>query len=135
VKTLPAALHLNQLRLHVHLGEGSAERAVLQDIDVSVSVYFMDLPAACGDDDGKFICYNKLADVLRAKATSQPYRLIEFLCMQLYAAARGEIVRAMGEDAASIYITLKLNKCHPPVQGLIGGSSFEYTDLPTGLLG
>lgn len=133
---LSAALHINQLRLFVHLGEGELERSQEQPIDIDVSIYFADLPSACKNDDGDFICYDKLSGLLGAKATEKPYRLIEFLCMQLYDVTRAEIVRAVGDAAASrIFVRLCLTKPDAPVEGLLGGSSFEYTDIVSGLAG
>jgi FolB domain-containing protein len=135
VKSIPAVLRIHQLRADVHLGEHAHERAQPQAIDIYVDIYFEALPPACFDDAGAFLCYDKLSVLLRQCATSKPYRLIEYLCMQLVEVTRAEIVRALGEEESKrVFVRLRLAKRDAPVEGLLAGTSFEFCDLPRGVL-
>jgi FolB domain-containing protein len=132
---LSAALSMHQLRLNVHLGEHEPERSEEQAIEVSVSFYFKDLPSACGNDNGQFLCYGKITDALERLVEKQEFRLIEFLAMRMYDALRGEILTCFGkEKAEDVYVWISLHKCNLPIEQLVGGASFEYTDVPSGLL-
>lgn len=132
---LSAALTIDQLRVMVHLGEHAAERKESQAIELSIRFYFKDLPSACGDDDGQFLCYDKISRKLEALAQAKEYRLIEFLAMQLHNALREEIAAVFGEaKARDIYVWLRLHKCQTLLESMKGGAGFEFTDLPSGLL-
>ncbi len=132
---LPAALSLDRLRLNVHLGEHAPERGTMQAIEVSIKIYFKNMPAACRDDCGQFLCYGKLSEAIENVVHGREYRLIEFLACKIYDVMRTHIIASFGdEQSQDIYVWLRLHKCNPPIPQLLGGASFEYTDVPSGLL-
>lgn len=126
----PAVLEIKALRIAVHLGVGEAERANLQNIEVSVRFFFKKLPAVCGDESQTFICYDTLCTALQKKATEQPHKLIEFLCKQLHDTAHLVMRDAIGsETAKQVFVELSVTKCNPPINGLQGGSHFTISDV------
>lgn len=131
VAPFSACTALHDLRISIHLGVGDEERAKPQDILVSVRCYSNQALGSYTDDEGGYICYGALSEVLRSYLTSQPFRLIEYIGLQCFERIRASIKEQIGESAAeSIAVWVHIHKLTPPVESLEGGSSFTYTDLP-----
>lgn len=129
MQSAKAVLSIERLRLMVRLGEWEPERAEPQPIELTVHFYFHDLPSACQDDDGEFICYDKVATRLSQLVASKEFRLIEFLCMQAHGVIREEIVSALGEAAAAkVGVRIRLHKVQVPIPEMVGGAAFEFRD-------
>ena len=124
----PFMLGIDRLRLAVHLGVGEEERAQPQTVEMTVRLYYADPPQGWGDDDGVFLCYELLSNVLHALAKERSFKLIEYLAQQSYEALGAEIVRQLGEEHG-VKIWLQIHKCDAPVESLQGGSRFVYSDL------
>lgn len=126
-----ACTALHDLRVPVYLGVGEEERATQQDILVSVRCYSAALLSSYTDDEGDYICYGTLSDVLKAYLASQSFRLIEYMGTQCYEHIRDSIKEQIGAEAAKdVAVWVHIHKLTPPVENLEGGSSFTYTDLP-----
>ncbi len=130
-----ATLAIHRLRLMVNLGRWDDERAERQPIEVTVKLHFPSLPEAYyTDDNDDVFCYDNLATDIKTFVADRQFNLIEYLTQELHKLTRANIVTQRGEDyAAGVWVTVHLNKCDPPIDGLMGGSSFTFTDLPEGL--
>lgn len=115
-------LELNELRCHVRLGHGAAERSQPQEIDVSVRLEGEALPAACGSDALEdTLCYAELSAEIRGVCGEREYRLIEHLTARIH--------DRLGERLRKPFsrLTVSVHKLRPPVDGLRGGARFEIT--------
>lgn len=119
----PVALRVSRVALSVRLGCGEDERAKPQAVEVDVDFYFPSVTQASLTDEGDFICYGKLSEAFAAYCEQKEFKLIEFLGLELYNVARGHA-------PSEVKIALKLTKCKVPVNIILGGASFSYTDLP-----
>jgi FolB domain-containing protein len=134
ISVYPASLSLNQLRLMVHLGHGEEERNTVQPIHISVTLYLSNLPHACAEDGAGFFCYQELADLLKQVVEHQRFALIEYLAMRMCAVTENWLDEKMQEvGVEDVRYRLQLDKVEAPVPELQNGSSFVYTNLPTGL--
>jgi FolB domain-containing protein len=121
----PACLSLRQLRLPVRLGVGEEERAMAQDVLVDIDFYY-ELPPACAEDDsGDYLCYHQIAEEIRLLLASRPFRLIEFLTMEIYRRLR---VRA----PEGVKLRVMLRKPAIGLGYVEGGAGFCYSDMPCG---
>ncbi len=116
-------LRVNRIRLGVRLGCEKEERAQIQHVEVDLAFYTPDLAEPSFADKGDFICYDKISNALEAMCRGREFRLIEYLCVQLF-----DKVRGMTPNG--VRIALKVTKCQIPVPFVLGGASFSYTDLP-----
>ena len=122
-------LSINRLRLMVHLGFYEAERVKLQPVEISLRIYFPETPACALDDHAKFLDYGALCAAVEQWATSQKFRLVEYMGMQCFNMVR-QYVDA--HDCSQVRLWLQLTKCEAPVPNLQGGTSFIHSDLPVG---
>lgn len=122
-------LSVNRLRLMVHLGFYEEERVKLQPIEISVRFYFPETPACARDDHAKFLDYGAMCAALSKWATSQQFRLVEYMGMQCFDFVR-EYLDQRGYGHLKLW--LQFTKCEPPVPGLEGGASFVHADVPIG---
>ena len=130
-QTYTACTALHDLRLYMQLGVTEEERARPQHISVDVRCYSSDPLSSYSDDEGEYICYDKLAESISKFCHAKPYRLIEYLGAACFAEVRNSIATQLGEEKAKgIAVWLRIHKLNPPVEGLQGGSSFSTTDLP-----
>lgn len=116
-------LRVHRIALAVRLGFGKEERVTPQPVEVDVSFFFPAVTEASKSDNGDFICYDKLSHAFKDLCADREFKLIEFLCMELYQVAR----KAAPPE---VKITLRLTKCEVPVEFIHGGASFTYTDIP-----
>ena len=122
-------LTVNRLRLMVHLGFYEEERVKLQPVEISVRIYFPEAPACALDDHAKFLDYGALCAAITAWATSQQFRLVEYMGMQCFTTIR-EYMDSRGYGHLKLWV--QLTKCEPPVPNLQGGASFIHSDVPVG---
>ena len=112
-------LRLKELKLQVHLGCSASERALLQEIRISIDIRMRELPAACHSDSIEdTLCYGKLSEEILAFCKRSSFQTIEKLSMGCYTLIESLISK---EDAFRI----SLHKVNPPVDALFGGAFFE----------
>jgi dihydroneopterin aldolase len=130
----PAAISLNGFSLNVNLGLGSAERAVPQQIKVDIDLYFSNQPKACFHDGEGFICYHEISDLIAEVVQGKEFQLIEYMGRQFCDALEPYLQRAaqMAEINDVRYV-MKLRKCSPPIEGLLGDAVYSFTNLANGL--
>lgn len=122
VKTSTNVLALNDLRLKVYLGVPDAERAELQEISISFRVYYKSLPKACKTDSPYgMTCYFELAESIKGLCDAKEFNTLEYLAYFLYESLKKE----MDE---TIKFRICVEKCNPPVEGVLGTTSFECGD-------
>ncbi len=118
-----SVLRVHDLSLNVNLGVRAEERAVPQEVRVSLELRFASPPMAEQTDElADAICYSALCKHLRRVASAKEYGLIEHL-----AAASLEVLQTHLEGRATI--ALKLQKVRPPIEGLLGGTSYTTGDF------
>lgn len=118
-----SVISLNDLLIKVNLGVTEEERKKLQDIKISFKLFFNSLPKACESDDlNDTVCYHKISNIAHEHCKSNSVHLLEHLCYEIYKKVRKEI-----DGGAKIWI--KVEKCNPPIEGLVGSTSFEYSDF------
>lgn len=120
-------LTVNRLRLMVHLGFYERERSVPQPIEISMRLYFPETPACAKDDHAKFLDYASLSASISEWATSQQFRLVEYMGMQAFNHVRAYLDAHHYEN---VKLWLQLVKCEAPVPNLQGGTSFIHSDVP-----
>lgn len=116
-------LRVNRIRLGVRLGCEKEERAQAQHVEVDLAFYAPELAEPSLADKGDFICYDKISNALDAMCKGKEFRLIEYLCVEMF-----NKVRSMAPQEVKIALTV--TKCQIPVSFVLGGASFSYTDLP-----
>jgi FolB domain-containing protein len=130
----PAAISLNGLSMAVHLGFGAEERAIKQQIIVDIDLYFSNQPKACFDDGEGFICYYAISQLITKIATERDFQLIEYMGKQFCDALEGHLSTAAKEaNIEDVRYRLKLRKCAPPIDDLLGDAVYSFTNLPNGL--
>jgi dihydroneopterin aldolase len=118
-----SVLNINKLRINIHLGWSRDERETRQDVDVYIKFFFNRLPKACITDNlEETICYDKLAKQITSYTEAKQFKLIEALCYQLY-----NLIRQTTSNETKIWI--KVIKCNPPIENILGSTSFVLSDL------
>jgi len=118
-----SCLTISKMRLAVKLGYEKEERRARQPVEVDIQFFFPTLIEASFKDKGDFICYDKISHLVEKLCTKKEFRLIEFLGTEIYRA-----VRAV--TAPEIKIAVKPTKCQVPIEFILGGASYAYSDLP-----
>ena len=112
-------LCVDDFRMDVRLGVPDSERENPQEVSISFSVVFSDVPEACRTDeiDGT-LDYGVMCRRVIALVGSREFRTIEHLA-QCCLDELGELLTESGTE-----LTLEVRKCHPPISGLRGGTAF-----------
>ena len=118
-----SVISLDELLLKVHLGITEKEQSVPQDVKISFKFFYKDFPAGCNTDNiADTVCYNKTADIVTSYCKNNKVKLLEYLCLELH-----KKIRKILPD--NVVLWIKVEKCHPPIEGMLGGASFEYADF------
>jgi FolB domain-containing protein len=117
-------LKINELRLSLKLGCSSDERANRQEVRVSVEIRFPEFPTGAKSDQlADTICYKDLTDRIRRRLESHEYHLIEKVGAEVY-----ELIRELTGHESQLAVLV--HKVNPPIDGLLGGTSFSCGDFP-----
>ena len=118
-----SVISLSNLKLAVNLGVTKEERDVRQQVNISFKFYLKDAPEACTTDNiHDTVCYAEMAEIVRRHCNKKDFKLLEYLCYFLYREVRKNI-------PPDIKIWIGVEKCNPPIEGLVGSTAFEYTDI------
>jgi dihydroneopterin aldolase len=118
-----ASLHVRQIGVAVRLGWGASERALPQQVAVSVDLRFDDAPPACVSDDLQGTAdYAAIVGVITGLAEGREYRLLEHFGRTLYDAVRPTL-------PPGCHLALTVTK-RPPLAPVRGGASFRIGDWP-----
>jgi dihydroneopterin aldolase len=118
-----SVISLNDFHAKVNIGVTEKERNTVQDIKISFKLFFKVPPFACETDDlNDTVCYHKISGIVAEYCKANKVKLLEYFCMQLHKQVRQVV-------DSSIKIWIKVEKCNPPIEGLVGTTSFEYCDL------
>ena len=116
-------ISLNNLILSVNLGVTEDERKTPQKISVSFKFYMKGIPKSCETDNIEdTVCYAEMAELVKQHCSKKDFKLLEYLCYFLY-----EEIRKKIDPEVKIWVGVE--KCDPPIEGLVGSTSFEYTDI------
>lgn len=119
-----AVISLNKLRVQLRLGWSEAERATAQSVDVSVKFLFDTPPKGCVTDALEdTVCYDDIAQAIRAHCAGREFRLLERLGKELFDVVRTNI------EGRQAKLWVRVTKCAPPIEG-VESSDFVYSDLP-----
>jgi dihydroneopterin aldolase len=122
-KSYNSIVTLNDLLLKANIGVTEVERSCKQDLRLSFKLYFKDKPKACDTDKIEdTICYHEIANIALQYCSENDVKLLEYLCYGLYKKIKSKIGK-------KVNIWIKIEKCSPPIEGILGGTSFEYSDL------
>ncbi len=112
-------LRLNRLELQVHLGWPEKERVkpqpVILDLEIAGPAL---LKAGKSDKLDDTVCYDVLATAIKNHIQDNEYKLVEHLAWDLFEFVTKRLPKKMK-------IKLVITKPNAPVEGLLGGASFE----------
>jgi len=118
-----ATLSFRKARLNVRLGCSEKERRLAQQVDLDLSIRFLEPPPACKTDQvDQTVCYDELIKWARSYCEGKEFRLIEKLAHDLF-----KCLKAKLPPLASLWI--QTTKVNPPVEELYGGASFSFGDF------
>jgi dihydroneopterin aldolase len=117
------ALRIEDYSVKVRLGCQAEERAVPQEVRLTLEYRFLTAPAALHSDRLEdTICYGEVCSSLRKHCESKEFHLIERLAGECFEIAKG-FARGRAE------LALRVHKVSPPVENLRGGSVYELGDF------
>lgn len=112
-------LSINDLRLAVRLGVGAAERSQPQDVAISIKLAFSQKPTTCDDDDiTGTVDYSVVCETLARLCATREFKTIEHLTQVCFDAVTRLMTGPRGD------LTVEVQKCHPPIANLAGGTTF-----------
>ena len=118
----PATLTLDKLQLDLHIGAGEEERRTTQKIWVHLVFVFPLPPKACQSDKLEdTVCYHDICIKIKNYCHNKSFKLIESLAYQLYVVLREDI-------DPTVTLSLTVEKCNPPIEGLVGSTRFTYSE-------
>lgn len=124
----PSAFHslfLNDLQLSVHLGCTAEERAIAQEVRLSVEFRFENAPGGFESDRlEETVCYAQVSKALKENIETREYNLIEKIAADGY-----RLVKEI--SGAGTMVALVAHKIRPPVEGLLGGTKYRCADFPS----
>ncbi len=126
-------LSINELELNVRLGEFSEERVNTQRVALTCKFFYQNSPNVAAEDNGTFLCYDKLSRHLHNVVSNGEFRFIEHLVHALFKEIQIHINAVLGEEQHP-YVWIKLDKLDIPVTYTIRSASFVHTNLPEGVL-
>ena len=119
----PANLAFDRLHLKLLLGASQQERLIAQSVHIYVKIFFSHIPSSCLNDKlADTICYDFIIHRIRDFCHGKEFKLLEYLCFQLHGHLREVLT-------PEIKLSLKVEKCNPPVPELEGPASFSYSDV------
>ena len=102
---------LKSISLDVYLGVYANEQLTAKNIDVDISLRFLEMPGGCiSDKIADVICYEMINNVLKTTVKKKRYHLIEHLTL--------ELIRAVNQILtvpADIYLSVHKN---PPLNNI-----------------
>jgi dihydroneopterin aldolase len=115
---------VNRLRVDMEIGCFPQERGRTQPIEISFKMFSPAPVVGCETDRLEdTICYDNLCKQMRDFCGATPMYLIEHLGKRIYDLLRTHV----GEE---VKLWVKISKCYPPIEGLLGSPEFVYSDLP-----
>ena len=116
---------LHDLKLSLHLGVTVEERKKPQTIKATFKLYQSTNSECCNNDDSKeYICYADLAVKIREYCNSREFKLLEYLCFQVYKLIKSNIPK-------SVHVYVMIEKLDPKIEGSKCIAKCEYSDLNT----
>src|ERR1700677_4995145 len=116
-------LSVNEISAQVSLGCTAEERAVLQEVRVSLNLVFLNKPKACATDLlDDTVCYAKLTDGVLKVCSEKSYQTVEHMASRIFE----ELRKTMPQD---VKLQVKMHKLNPPLPNLKGGVFFTCGDI------
>jgi FolB domain-containing protein len=116
-------MRIRELSLNVRLGCSCEERAVPQEVRVSIELRFSEPPPGCTSDAlSDTICYARISEAISEHAKEREFHLVEKMANDFY-----DILKSIVEERASI--SLAVHKVRPPVERLEGGVEYQVGDF------
>jgi 7,8-dihydroneopterin aldolase/epimerase/oxygenase len=116
------SLSVKEISAQVSLGCSAEERAVLQEVRVSLDLIFLNKPKACETDLlDDTVCYAKLTDGVLKVCSQQSYQTVEHMAFRIFE----ELRKTVPQD---VKLQVSMHKLHPPLASLKGGVFFTYGD-------
>lgn len=114
---------LHDLELDVNIGTSEKERAKKQKIKITFRLYQPGAPDYCANDSSdRYICYSALANTIKKYCEATEFRLLEYLCFQIY-----NLIKATITELAGVHVTTQ--KMYPNDNGMKYVAQCEYGDV------
>lgn len=112
-------LTIRDYSLWCHLGCSPEEREPQQEVRISLSLGFAQLPHACKSDQlSDTICYAEICRQMNLLVKEKHFQTVEHLSF----AIREQLAQYLKTENTW---RLTLHKVKPPIDGLLGGVTFE----------
>lgn len=118
---------VQDIGLMAYLGIYDEEQVNRQPIRVTFRLYFPKEPECFDDDNGNFINYQYIVEMIAECVEKRSFRLIEYLTQEIYNIIRQFLDEKQQQD---VRIWVSLCKVRPNIPYMQGGASFVYSDLP-----
>jgi dihydroneopterin aldolase len=116
---IKSRLSIESLSVYCFLGCFEEEHRARQEVRVSLTVEFEQLPKACSSDRLEdTICYGTVCEKIQQIAKSQKFYTVEYLGNALFQNLEESFFKGNKWK-------LKVQKVSPPVHGLLNGVFFE----------
>lgn len=110
-------LFLDDVVFSINLGVTQEERAVPQEVKVSIAISYKNTNAQVSDDIEDAYCYDSLLNSVSYVVSNKEYKLIEHLCNDI-----AEVISARGYKSYKVKVTKR-----PLVLGQRISASFEVS--------
>ncbi len=118
------ALRIDELKFTVKLGCTADERAIPQEVRVSMELRFETLPlGALSDSIEDTICFAKVSEVLKEHIEPREFNLIERIGLESFG-----LLRELTKNH-QVQIGVRVHKVQPPIPNLIKGAHFTCGDF------
>ena len=119
--TTISSLSIDNLSLSIHLGWTDAEQSKKQRVTLNLTIHLPKPPTACRTDklDDTY-CYDDLIKQIQVHCKNKKYRLIEYLCADIYNLIKPKLPKR------SRVVTTIIKQ--PKIAGFSGTTSFTYGD-------
>lgn len=119
---MKSRLHLQDLRVMMHVGHLPEERAHKQAMRIDVSIDFhQPLKAFYTDELHDAVCYDALIKKIQYCCDHQSFKLLEYAAQCLYTLIKVDF-------SLDDRVLVKITKLHPPIDALKGGAMCCYGD-------
>jgi len=113
---------LDSLQVYIKIGVPDLERERPQKITISFKLYQGESESLEDDNSDRYNCYATIAKEIKKYCISREFKLLEFLCFQLY-----KVIKAHSHKSTKVYV--KVEKHDIQYEYMQFNAKAEYSDL------
>lgn len=113
---------LESLHVYMKVGVPDLEREHPQKITISFKLYQEEAEPIEDDDSKNYNCYATIAKEIKKYCISREFKLLEFLCFQLY-----KVIKVHSHKSTKVYV--KVEKHDIQYDSMQFNAKAEYSDL------